>query len=227
MPVEVGAGRGQATDKPRDPPHDRRADAGVRGARGADGPSGFQYGTGFARRFATVSWGGDGSRADEQHGDGHALEHGGTTGLDGDKLKTRRDGARPAGQTDERGAVQAPRRRCLHQPGPRRDGRTEQRRRHPLAERRKPLDAPTADHRHADADMPAVGELEDPRNSGVPPTTRCCGAGGIVRPTACACARQRQGASLRSAPAAAGLTALTPAPRTPVQTDSCPTMPKF
>ncbi len=73
----------------------------------------------------------------------------------------------------------------------------------------------------------SVGELEDLRNSGVPPTTRCCGAGGIVRRTACACARQRQGASLRSAPAVAGLTALTPAPRTPVQTGSCPTMPKF
>ena len=70
-----------------------------------------------------------------------------------------------------------------------------------------------------------VGELEDPRNSRVSPTTRCCGAGGIVRPTAYACARQRQGASLRSAPAVAGLSALTPAPRTPVQTGFCPTMP--
>ena len=71
----------------------------------------------------------------------------------------------------------------------------------------------------------SVGELEDPRNAGLPPTTRCCGAGGIVRPTACACAHQRQGASLGSAPAVAGLTALTPAPRTLVQTGSCPTMP--
>ena len=41
-------------------------------------------------------------------------------------------------------------------------------------------------------------------NSGLPLTTRCCGAGGIVRPTACACAHRRQGASLRSAPALRG-----------------------
>ena len=32
--------------------------------------------------------------------------------------------------------------------------------------------------------LPVVGDLEDPRSSRVPPTTRCCGAGGIVRPTA-------------------------------------------
>ena len=39
-----------------------------------------------------------------------------------------------------------------------------------------------------------VGELEDPPNIGVPPTARCCGAAGIVRRTACACAHRRQGA---------------------------------
>ena len=50
----------------------------------------------------------------------------------------------------------------------------------------------------------AVGELEDPPNIGVPPTARCCGAAGIVRRTACACAHRRQGASLRSAPASRG-----------------------
>jgi len=66
-----------------------------------------------------------------------------------------------------------------------------------------------------------VGELEDPPNIGVPPTARCCGAAGIVRRTACACAHRRQGASLRSAPRFAGLPALTPAPRTLVQTGSC------
>ncbi len=49
-----------------------------------------------------------------------------------------------------------------------------------------------------------VGELEDPPNIGVPPTARCCGAAGIVRRTACACAHRRQGASLRSAPASRG-----------------------
>jgi len=42
---------------------------------------------------------------------------------------------------------------------------------------------------------PRVGELEDPPNIGVPPTARCCGAAGIVRRTACACAHRRQGAS--------------------------------
>ena len=49
-----------------------------------------------------------------------------------------------------------------------------------------------------------VGELEDPPNIEVPPTARCCGAAGIVRRTACACAHRRQGASLRSAPASRG-----------------------
>ena len=36
------------------------------------------------------------------------------------------------------------------------------------------------------------------------PTPRCCGGRGIVRPTASACARRRQGASRRSAPASRG-----------------------
>ena len=99
---------------------------------------------------------------------------------------------------------------------------------HPLPQRASCRGAETACvarlcGRRRDAQI--IGELEDPRNAGLPPTTRCCGAGGIVRPTACACARQRQGASLRSAPAGAGLTALTPVPRTLVQTGSCPTMP--
>ncbi len=49
-----------------------------------------------------------------------------------------------------------------------------------------------------------VGELEDPPNIGVPPTASCCGAGGLVKRTACACAHRRQGASLRSAPASRG-----------------------
>ena len=52
--------------------------------------------------------------------------------------------------------------------------------------------------------LQGVGELEDLPNIGVPPTARCCGAAGIVRRTACACAHRRQGASLRSAPASRG-----------------------
>ena len=60
-----------------------------------------------------------------------------------------------------------------------------------------------------------VRDREETPNSGLVSTARCCGGRGIVRPTGSACARRRQGASLRSAPAFAGLTALTPAPRTP------------
>ena len=65
------------------------------------------------------------------------------------------------------------------------------------------------------AHLESVRDREETPNSGLVSTARCCGGRGIVRPTGSACARRRQGASLRSAPAFAGLTALTPAPRTP------------
>ena len=50
----------------------------------------------------------------------------------------------------------------------------------------------------------SVRDREDLTNSSLAPTTRCCGSRGIVRPTFSACARRRQGASLRSAPASRG-----------------------
>ena len=49
-----------------------------------------------------------------------------------------------------------------------------------------------------------VRDREDLINSSRAPTTRCWGGRGIVRPTFSACARRRQGASLRSAPAPRG-----------------------
>ena len=50
----------------------------------------------------------------------------------------------------------------------------------------------------------SVAEREELTETGLGSTARCRGAGGIVKPTACACAHRRQGASLRSAPAPRG-----------------------
>ena len=49
-----------------------------------------------------------------------------------------------------------------------------------------------------------VAERVKAIDSSPAPTPRCCGGRGIVRPTASVCARRRQGASRRSAPASRG-----------------------
>ena len=61
-----------------------------------------------------------------------------------------------------------------------------------------PPPAPAGEH------PPAVAERVKAIDSSPVPIPRCCGGRGIVRPTASACARRRQGASLRSAPASRG-----------------------